>query len=409
MKSLNNIIALALMTTAILSCSAKKQLPADNTGQQQNTVRNVAQGAYTESDKENTIPFWGNLFTQVCKESNAENVCISPLSAQFALSMTANGATGETLKEMYGTMGLDKDINETAKETLERLANNRYGCEVNIANSIWINEQLDVKQKFIDTNKEFFKALVTTAPFSRETLQRINNWCSENTNGKIESVIDEIKKNDRMYLINALYFKGGWKDEFDKGRTVEKPFTKEDGNKVNVPMMNQTIKTQYYEDESLQILVKHFDYTYKMLLVLPTEGTTTEEAARHLSRNYETILGKMSTYEVRLSMPRFKSEFSTSLKDPLKEMGMPRAFSRNAQFDGISDTPLYIDDAFQKTFINVDEVGAEAAAVTVMRAGLLSSNRRPEKRTVRLDRPFIYLITSYQPEDILFVGKVGNP
>ena len=135
--------------------------------------------------------------------------------------MTANGATGETQQQMYGTMGLADDVNAKAKETIEQLSANRYGCEVNIANSIWVNEKLDVKQEFIDTNKEYFNALVTTAPFNKETLQRINEWCSENTKGKIKSALDEIKKNDRMYLINALYFKGGWKDEFNKGKTKE--------------------------------------------------------------------------------------------------------------------------------------------------------------------------------------------
>lgn len=404
---IKRIIVPFFAVAALISCSTGKQSLNQETKGESMIVNNGT--TYTVNGEEKKLPFWGSLFNTVCKESKQENVCISPLSAQLTLSMTANGATGETLQQMYGTMGLAGDVNAKSKETTERLSDSRYGCEVNIANSIWVNEKLDVKQEFIDTNKEYFNALVTTAPFNKETLQRINEWCSENTKGKIKSALDEIKKNDRMYLINAIYFKGGWKDEFNKSKTKEAPFTKEDGNIVKVPMMNQTIKTQYYEDNILQILAKHFDSTYQMLLILPAEGITTEEATAHLSANYEKILGGMSNYQVTLSMPKFQSEFGTSLKDPLKKMGMPRAFGPDAQFDRISLEPLYIDDAFQKTFIKVDETGAEAAAVTVMRAGLLASNHRPEKRTVRLDRPFIYLITSYQPEDILFIGKVGNP
>lgn len=395
------------MVAALISCSTGRQNLNPEIKGESMIVNNGT--TYTVNGEEKKLPFWGSLFNTVCKESKQENVCISPLSAQLALSMTANGATGETQQQMYGTMGLADDVNAKAKETIEQLSANRYGCEVNIANSIWVNEKLDVKQEFIDTNKEYFNALVTTAPFNKETLQRINEWCSENTKGKIKSALDEIKKNDRMYLINALYFKGGWKDEFNKCKTKEAPFTKEDGTVLEVPMMNQSIKTQYYEDDILQIVVKLFDATYQMLLVLPAEGVTTEEASAHLSANYEKILGEMSIYQVKLSMPRFQSDFATSLKNPLKKMGMPRAFGPDAQFDGISREPLYIDDAFQKTFIKVDETGAEAAALTVMRAGLLASNQKPEKRTVKLDRPFIYLITNYQPENVLFIGKVGNP
>lgn len=405
MKHKISLSILLLTSATLLSSVTKREQTAAN-----NIVgQTIAQGSYTKNSKENATPFWSTLFAQVSKESKQENICISPLSVQMALSMTANGAVGETQKQMYSVMGLTGNINADAKETLENFADNRYGCEVNIANSIWINEKLDVKQNFIDTNKEFFNALVTTAPFNRETLQTINNWCSDNTNGRIKSAISEIKKNDRMYLINALYFKGGWDNEFDKNMTKETPFTKEDGSIVNVPMMNQIVKTLYYEDDIIQIVVKRFDAAYQMLLVLPAEGVTVEEATAHLSANYGKILGEMSTYRVTLSMPKFRSDFAASLKNPLKNMGMSRAFGRDAQFGGISDEPLYIDDAFQKTFIKVDEVGAEAAAVTVMRTGLLASNRKFEERTVSLDRPFIYLITDYQPENILFIGKIGNP
>ena len=396
-----------LMAAALVSCStgkqgltleAKDEKPTGNVG-----------AAYIKEGEEKKLPFWGGLFTQVCNESQKENICISPLSAQLALSMTAVGATGETQQQMYSTMNLTGDVNAAAKKTIEKLAESKYECEVSIANSIWVNEKLKVKESFIDTNKEYYNALVTTVPFNRETLQAINSWCSENTRGKIKNALGDIKENDRMYLVNALYFKGTWNDMFNAGKTKEEPFTKEDGSRVVVPMMNQTIKTQYYEDEFVQVAIKCFTFRYQMLLVLPAEGVKTADAIAHFSENYERILCEMSTYEVTLNMPKFQCEFGTSLKEQLKRMGMPRAFGKDAQFDGISDEQLYVDDIFQKTFIKVDEVGAEAAAVTVLRAGLLAANRKPEERTMNLDRPFIYLITDYQPENILFIGKIGNP
>lgn len=406
MKFEKNIIIPLFMASALISCATRQQ-PAG--GNPVASLQNVSQNSHAPNSKETVVPFWGKLFTEVCKKSKAENVCISPLSAQYALAMTANGATGETQRQMHGTLNIDKNANIAAKETLERLAKSEYGCEANIANSIWINEKLSVKQEFIDTNKEYFNALVTTAPFNKGTLQKINNWCSENTKGKIKSALDDIKKNDRMYLINALYFKGGWANEFNKEMTKEMPFTKDDGSVVNVSMMNQEIKALYYEDDVIQILCKDFDYAYEMRLILPAEGVTTEEAIAHLACNYENIVSKMFKHQVTLSMPKFQSDFSTSLKEPLMHIGMPRAFSNSAQFDGISDEPLRIDDVFQKTFIKVDETGAEAAALTVVRTGLLSMNQKFEERVMNLNRPFIYIIKNYQPENILFIGKVGNP
>ena len=294
-----------------------------------------------------------------------------------------------------------------SKKILESLSDSVEGCRMNIANSIWVNEKFDVKKSFIDTNRIFFNALVATAPFNNETLQAINEWCSKNTKGKIKSALQDINKEDQMYLINALYFKGEWKDKFINSLTEEKPFTKEDGSEVDVPMMYQPINTQYYEDEVVQVAVKPFKNAYNMLLVLPAEGIITEEATAYLSHNYKKIMESMSTCRLALHMPKFKSDFSASLKNTLENMGMQRAFSNNAQFDGISKEPLRVNDIFQNTHIKVEEAGAEAAAVTVMRVGSYSALWQFEKKEMNLNKPFIYLITNN--DNIMFVGKVGNP
>ncbi len=405
----SRIYATLLAALSLAGCSTSRQstpasVPSDTPQQ------HFSSGINTKSNGNDTGNcFWGNLFNAVCAESSTENICISPLSAQLALSMTAAGATGETQQEMYSAMNLTGDVNVAAKECLEKFSKINYDCEVSIANSIWINEKLDVKKNFIDTNKEYFNALVTTAPFNKKTLQAINSWCSDNTKGKITSILNDIKKSDRMYLINALYFKGGWLKEFNASMTEEKPFTKENGKSINVPMMCQEIKTQYYEDNLVQIATKHFKGGYRMLLVLPAEGVTVEEAVTHLASNYENTVGSMSNYDVTISMPKFQSEFSTSLKNTLENLGMERAFSSNAQFGGISDTPLNIDNVLQKTFIKVDEKGAEAAAATAVMMLTGSLPRPLEKKELNLNRTFYYIIDDYTPRNILFIGKVGNP
>lgn len=159
----------------------------------------------------------------------------------------------------------------------------------------------------------------------------------------------------------------------------------------------------------MQMASMPFKGSYQMLLMLPSEECGDAELSKHLTGNFRNSLKQMTTCEVDLSMPRFKSEFSTSLKEPLKAMGAERAFSDNAQFDGISDTPLYIDNVIQKTYISVDEKGAEAAAVTAISMALTSMPRPVEKKVLNLNRPFLYIITDYAAEKILFIGKVGNP
>ena len=148
---------------------------------------------------------WGELLGEACRQMDMENICLSPLSVQFALSMIANGAEGITTKEICEAMQIGDDANRHYRTFLDKL-DNKY-CEVKIANSIWIKEKFDVKQEFIDTNKVFYDAQVEKTEFNDAAVERINNWCKENTNGKIPSIIERFNENDRMLLLNALYFK----------------------------------------------------------------------------------------------------------------------------------------------------------------------------------------------------------
>ena len=395
----------SLVAVILISCSVQR----DNYGHvaKGDTPISKAEATHTLCSNDKNIPFWGGLFTAISDVNSSENICISPLSAQMALSMTAAGATGETKEEIYGALQQSGNVNAKCKDIIDNIGNDE--CEVSIANSIWINEKLNVKEDFVKESKKYFNAQVTTAPFNKATLKNINDWCSTMTNGKIKSILDEIKKSDRMYLINALYFKGAWTTAFDKSNTVQKPFTTVNGNVVEVDMMHQTKKTIYYEDSVLQMASMPFRHKYRMLLILPAEGVSISEAATHLATNYSKCLDNMSRYSVELSLPRFRSEFKTSLKNTLREMGIEKAFSASSRFDSISDYPLYIDNIVQKTYISIDEEGAEAAAVTGISMALTGLPRPLEKRVLNLNRPFLYMITDYTKENVLFIGKVGDP
>lgn len=403
MKNIRFITCISL-AAVIFSCSTGKQNLTGTAakGEEGNAIALKASGYEDGTGRQ----FWNALFTEVCNASARKNVCISPLSAQLALSMTAAGAEGETQEQMYAAMGVKGNVNALSKELVDGIVDGGKECEVKIANSIWINKKLAVKSSFVEANKEYFDADVESLPFNEEAAAEINGWCSEKTNGKIESIIGKINKDDMMYLVNALYFKGAWKDQFASEATATKPFTTEDGRSVDAEMMHQHIRTTYYEDSIMQVAYKPFKERYSMMLVLPAEGVSMESLFGHLAGyDLSSRMGKVVSLE--LSMPKFRSEFSTSLKQALKDMGIERAFSPDAQFGGISKEPLCINDVIQKTFINVDENGAEAAAVTAV-SMMLGSAMVPEKKSMNLNRPFLYIIMDYNA-NILFVGKVGDP
>ena len=361
----------------------------------------------TDNDIASANSFWGNVFKDLCKQSNKENICLSPLSAQFAMAMLANGAEGETKEEICKALGSYADINAHYNNLLEE-SNASKECEVNIANSIWINDKLSVKEQFITKNKDYYNAAIEVTPFNKNTLLRINNWCKDMTNGKITSILSDIKPGDRMYLINALYFNADWNKPFNKENTKKENFTTEKGKVVEVDMMTANENSLYYNDEQVEMTVKRYKGNYSMILALPKENVKCSDVAHTLLQDIDKYLSDMNMCNVKLSLPKFTTEFGSSLKDVLEQQGITRAFSHGAELKGISDAPLCVDDIIQKTYVNVDEEGTEAAAVTAITVRLTAM--RPEKSVaMKLDRPFVYAIINNENNEVLFMGKVGNP
>lgn len=361
----------------------------------------------TDNDIASANSFWGNVFEDLCKQSNKENICLSPLSAQFAMAMLANGAEGETKEEICKALGSYADINAHYNNLLEE-SNASKECEVNIANSIWINDKLSVKEQFITKNKDYYNAAIEVTPFNKNTLLRINNWCKDMTNGKITSILSDIKPGDRMYLINALYFNADWNKPFNKENTKKENFTTEKGKVVEVDMMTANENSLYYNDEQVEMTVKRYKGNYSMILALPKENVKCSDVAHTLLQDIDKYLSDMNMCNVKLSLPKFTTEFGSSLKDVLEQQGITRAFSHGAELKGISDAPLCVDDIIQKTYVNVDEEGTEAAAVTAITVRLTAM--RPEKSVaMKLDRPFVYAIINNENNEVLFMGKVGNP
>ena len=400
----------ATFVAAIASCSTSKN-KVEATTQAGSLDESTTTVAAAESKSAADNAFWGELLSEACREIEKENICLSPLSAQFAMAMVANGAEGKTRTEILDAMQLGDSANTESRRLLDEIAAKTVwneNCDIRIANSIWIKDGFDVKQKFVDTNKEYFDALVENAKFNQETVKRVNDWCKENTNGKIESILDRFADGDRMLLINALYFKAAWSKPFQERNTRNEKFTTEKGEVIEVPTMAIRSNEPFYSDDVVAMVSKRLQGGYTMLFILPGEGVKCDEAAEYVAKDFDTFLHNMEVRDVFLALPKFTTDFGMSLKNTLASLGIKRAFGGKAQLEGISDEALCISDVVQKTYINVNEKGTEAAAVTMAVAGLLSM--RPSKtELITFDRPFIYAIVKDNSNEVLFAGKVGNP
>lgn len=403
------------MGAVLCACVANRQNVAVADGNEKGTTPVAQTTEITAMPHDDAQSFATALFKTVNSNCGEENLCISPASAMWALAMTANGAEGNTAKQMYAALGYPTAAKQRAafntlqKSSIETAENNEKAV-VNIANSIWIKNTIKIKEPFTATNELFYDAEVRHTAFDDAAIAEINNWCSEKTNGKIKSILNESNPATLLMLINALYLNAKWATPFNKELTKKAPFTKADGEVVEVDMMHQERQATYYGDEIMQIAIRPFMYNeYSMMLVLPREGVTIEQTADALADRYEQIDAERVDCLLHLGMPKFKNEFGTSLKTTLQAMGMEDAFTDKARFDGISKTPLRIDDVVQKTYIAVDEEGAEAAAITYVALCGMSMMRPQEAVTMIMDRPFIYTIRDNRSGDILFMGKVGNP
>jgi serpin B len=353
-----------------------------------------------------------DLFKKTIEDSGETNVFVSPLSVSIALGMAWNGATGETKTEMASALkmsGLSVDeINEYYKIMQTTLPAIDPTTKLSIANSLWYREGFPVKSDFLKINTDYFNAEVRELDFAQAwAVDTINNWCARNTNNLIKEVIDEIPGDAVMYLINAVHFKGIWRKQFDKKKTVEMNFTNQTGNTLKVNMMHQQDTFAYAQDELAQYLdMPYGNKAFSMTVILPVAGKTTDDVLNYLTvNNWNDVLQGLSKTEVNVFFPRFKSKNKFQLNEPLKNMGMQRAFQDWDEFRNIADARLLISRVLHDTFVEVTEEGTEAAAVTVVEVVLTSVPVIPD---FVVNKPFIFIIREQSTGVILFIGKMGN-
>jgi len=402
-------IYLTVILAACISCENNKDVPQER--KQININKTTAD--IIKSDN----AFGLSVFQQVIShDTEVANTFISPTSITLALAMTYNGAEGETKTAMENTLKkqglIAEEINTSYKSLIDALISVDPKVLLEIANSIWYREGFTVLPEFINTNQDYYDARISSLDFSEpDAPDVINGWVSDKTHNKIEEIIDEIPPEAVMYLVNAIYFKGIWKIEFKKENTSDGPFYLKDGSQISVPMMKQTSTLKHTENEMFSMIeLLYGQGNFSMIVLLPQSGYSTDDIVTVLTtENWDNWISSLSEKDVDLQLPKFTFEYKNTLNNELEAMGMGVAFTDMANFSKINGTGnLFISKVLHKSFVEVNEEGTEAAAVTSVEIELTAI---PEEENAKfyVDHPFIFAIREITTGAILFLGRVQNP
>lgn len=399
-----------LITTSFTSCQ-KEQVNAEP-----KEIR-LSQDQQILLAESNGFAF--ELFRNVsAKAGDNENVFVSPLSVSLALAMAYNGAGGTTLEAMHQAMQLPdlpvEKINEAYHQLIEDLASVDPQVVMNIANSIWYREGFSVVPAFIQTNQTYYDAEIRELDFADpKASDIINNWVAIKTKQLIKKIIDSISDETVMYVINAIYFKGEWKYSFDLKESGPGQFNLAGGGTKSVRMMRQNARLNHYSNESFSVVELPYGRgNYSMLVVLPAQGKDIGQVMQNFNNDTWQLItsDQMMPRMVDLKLPALKFAFEQKLKDALTVMGMELAFTPGqADFSGINPAAdLFINEVIHKAFVEVNEEGTEAAAVTAVEFAVTSVG--PDTPVAfYADRPFLFFIKEKYTNTVIFAGKIMEP
>ncbi|MDR3140702.1 MAG: serpin family protein [Tannerellaceae bacterium] len=358
-----------------------------------------------------------DLLRTVSKNEEKENILISPLSASLALAMLNNGANGLTHEEIQSVLGYGDitrdEMNGYFQKMLEAMQEIDPLTTFKSANSIWIEQQFPVLAPFTEVNKDYYGAEIRNEDFADPaTVSLINNWCSDNTEGKIPEILDDVSAASIMYLINALYFKAIWTVPFDKANTKDETFYNLNGKTPLIPTMNNELEIYCSRgDDFTTAELPYGNEAFSMVFLLPDEGVSLSSIIEKLDvQTWKSSTDWMNTRKIPIKIPRFKIEYTRTLNNDLMEMGMQSMFT-SADFSLINPTAkLSVSLVLQKTFAEVNEEGTEAATITIigMIGADFDSPPRPEIKEFYVDRPFLYFIKEQSTGTIFFIGEMRN-
>lgn len=357
-------------------------------------------------------------FFQTLQETRpvSENLFVSPLSLHIALGMLVNGAAGETAEEIRTVLKVNTinegQLNDAYATYLTGLPQVDPQVKLHLANSVWYRNGFQPEQTYLDLLNSKFDAKISGEDFtSPATLNKINQWASDHTMGKIPKVLDKLDNDLVMLLMNALYFKGDWYSQFDKSKTKEADFKLADGSTKKVQMMYGDHPGHAFSTKDAKgVRLAYGGGEYVLTLLMPDEHISLENYLKGLDREkWAGIQAGLQQNQMIIGLPRFQMDYDINLNSTLTKMGMPVVFSDNADFSGISEsTDLKVSFVKQNTFLQIDEKGTEAAAVTTI-GMVVTSMPAPVKLNMIFDRPFAMIISEKTSDSILFMGRIMNP
>lgn len=358
-----------------------------------------------------------NMLAQVAQKDEKENIVLSPLSASMLLGMLMNGADGQTLAQIQEVTGFGTEmsvdaINNYYRQLIDVLPALDQYSKISIVNGIWAREDFPVCDTFVLACKQNFDAPVKNVPTfsSDQVLADINGFAAQHTNNRIKEIINPNMVTDEtvMILLNALYFKALWDEKFKKEYTLSQNFTTLNGTQIQADMMSRSGDVLYGETEDYQMIeLPYKGDKYCADILLPAKGQGIRIWLSMLNdERWQKMLKEMSKAEVNLSLPKFSLSYERELSEDLQALGMTDAFNLSADFSRLSKKGAYISFFMQKSFMQVDEEGSEAAAVT---ATGITVTSMPSLYNFIADRPFLFVIREKEYGTILFTALIGHP
>lgn len=407
MKHFFPLISACCLSVGMLTSCSEDEPVTPNVKYNPGTIKlTTAQQAQVENSNE----FAWKFFKEVSK-GEQQDVFVSPLSVTYALGMLANGAVGDTQKEILEGLefrsGKVDDINSLCHQLMMESPKLDKSTKVSMGNAVVANKSKSLQPDFKNVVEKQYQALVTNQDFSSPaTLSFINLWASELTHGMVPKLLDRVHPDAVTYLLNALYFKGIWYRQFDKKRTQQESFTQADGKKLTVKMMHQKERFFAAENDNYQTVVLPYgNGSYEMVVLLPREGKDLSSLLQTMdAKKWKDNLKKTYSSEVDLKLPRFTSAYTRELNDVLKLLGMNTMFERGkADLTKMSVAKAFVSMVLQKAKIEVDEEGSKAAAVTVVET--LDAAAPPSRPIMfHANRPFMYAIVEHSTGTIFFMG-----
>lgn len=359
-----------------------------------------------------------DLMNQITQAHPDGNAFISPFSVSSVLQMVNNGAAGETRNEMQRVLktdGMSATALNGAFKDLDQQFDARKDVILNLANGLWAQKEYRLKPAFVADNRKFFQAELAEVDFNQpQSAQTINGWADQKTQGKIKEVVQfPFPPLTRLILANAIYFKGKWVKPFEKNETKPREFHLANGQTKQAPMMTQEGQFIYQETPDFQAVKLPYRGGLQMELYLPQTNSNPQKLVARFASDTTWRYKAQSDFSRRqgsVTLPKFKIEYDVRLNDPLKALGIKTAFTSRADFSGMADEQLFISEVKQKSYVDVNEEGTEAAAVTVVGVRASAVMRPPPNRfTMVLDRPFFFAISDVDTGSILFMGIVNDP